>query len=446
MCRILLVLCGLGLTVACGQFPASNTQLARSSSGQFVIQAAAAAQPATALATNRNLLRLEPGLLTISCERIKQDLWRTLEISGSWRSRIFITLYPAKSADDNVMITADRFKDAWQYHVLAPDMIERVRYVRAMTQVVLLELANRSAGTGSAEIPTWLVEGLSRQLLASGELRVIIPAPTTRVNGVTVAPLFVDGRQENPLERAHKDLTAQSPLTFQQLSWPEEDQLAGQKGEFYRSNAQLFVDGLLRLEHGRACLRAFLAELPQHYNWQFAFLIAFQPHFSRPLEIERWWDLEVANFTGRDLVQTWPREESWRKLDEAIHSAVQVRAGANELPLHAQATLQGIIRDWNRLPQTYVLEAKLRDLELVRPRISPDLAPIVDEYRQAIRAYLSSRDRTWFPLRFSKKAAQRHAAAEALKQLDGLEAQRQALRPAPPAAPTPAQPALQTAN
>ncbi len=56
-----------------------------------------------------------------------------------------------------------------------------------------------------------------------------------------------------------------------------------------------------------------------------------------------------ANPTGsipkNDIAPTSMREESWQKLTQAIHSAVQVRFGTNELPLHAEITLQTVIRE-----------------------------------------------------------------------------------------------------
>jgi len=383
-------------------------------------------------------------LLVISAERIKQDLWRELEANQPWRGKIIIMLYPAAGPEDGAVISSERFNDGWQYHVLLPNVVERGRYVRAITQVLLLELANRSAGLRSAEIPTWLVEGMARQILASKEVEIILPPPATRVNGIAVTSTLDDGRWESPLNRAHKQLTSYPPLTFQDLSWPAQAQLADEAGELYRSSAQLFVSSLLRLNDGRACFRAFLAELPRNYNWQFAFFRAFQTHFFGLLEIEKWWALEVASFTGYDLTQVWPPDKSWQKLDDAVRSGIQVRTSADELPFHAQASLQNIVRDWDPVPQTLALQSKLRELETIKARISRDLFFLVEDYHKVIAAYLDNRDKTGLILGLRKKAAHRRAVVVALMQLNALDSQRLALRPAPnPASPstqTPAQP------
>ncbi len=298
-----------------------------------------------------------------------------------------------------------------------------------MVQVLLLELANRNAGDRSAEIPVWLIEGLSQELLASKETEIILPPPATTVNAISLVSTNVSAQKTDPLAQAHRLLRAHPPLTFEELSWPGEDQFSGELNEIYRCSAQVFVDELLRLKDGRACLRATLTELPQHYNWQLAFLRGFRAHFERPLDIEKWWALQLVHFTGRELTQTWAADESWEKLDQTIRSAVQVRAGTNEIPAHTEVTLQTIIRDWDRARQTPALQAKLRELELLRLRVVPDFVPLVDDYRHVLEAYLQERDKARLALLFRKQPSGERAAEEAIRQLDALDAQREALRP-----------------
>jgi hypothetical protein len=221
--------------------------------------------------------------------------------------------------------------------------------------------------------------------------------------------------------------------------------LSGDEGDLYRGSAQLFVGELLRLPDGRGCLQAMLAQLPQHYNWQFAFLSAFRPFFQRPLDVEKWWALSVAQATGRDIAPTWSPEESWQKLTQTIHSAVQVRLGTNELPLHAEITLQTVIREWDSVRQTQTLNNALRELGLLRFRIAQEYVGLVQDYYLALETYLRQRDHAGFVLA-TKKAARRRAAETAIQQLDALDTRREALRPAPrrvaegqsPALPAPA--------
>jgi hypothetical protein len=180
-----------------------------------------------------------------------------------------------------------------------------------------------------------------------------------------------------------------------------------------------------------------LAQLPQHYNWQFAFLRAFNAFFERPLDVEKWWALSVAQATGRDIQQPWTLEESWQKLNQTIHAVVQVRTGNNELPSQAEITLQTVIREWDSARQTQALQNTLRELELLRRRIDQEFVGLVQDYSQTLVTYLQQRDHAGSVLS-TRKAGRRRAVEAAIQQLDALDARREALRPASkPVAPSP---------
>ena len=418
---------------------------AHSHSSQFVVYARRSSgppAPALGVATNQNFIRLEPTLTSVSCERIKQALVRELGASAAWRGTVYLVLYPARALGDTITITSEPFKGGWQYRVDFPDQVERSRYVRVMVQVLLLEMANRSAQSRTAEIPLWLVEGLSQLLLASNEVELTLSTPHTGANGLNYSATTVSGRKESLRDLAQKRLHGRPPLTFENLSWPAEDSLSGDVGDLYRGSAQLFVGELLRLPDGRGCLRSMLAQLPQHYNWQFAFLRAFGAFFERPLDVEKWWALSVAQATGRDLAQPWTLEESWQKLNQTIHPAVQVRIGTNELPLHAEIALQTVLREWDAVRQAQAVQNTLRELGRLRLRIDQEFVGLVQDYCQTLEAYLQQCNQAGSVLS-TKKAGRKRAAQSAIEQLNLLDARREALRPAPKPAsegPPPAQP------
>ena len=79
-----------------------------------------------------------------------------------------------------------------------------------------------------------------------------------------------------------------APLTFQELSWPTDADKTGEGLVLYRTCAQLFLEQLLQFQDGRVLLAKMLNELPEHLNWQTAFLDAFHPHFQQLLDISRW--------------------------------------------------------------------------------------------------------------------------------------------------------------
>ena len=85
-----------------------------------------------------------------------------------WRGQIFLRAASGEVAGREHHHCFRHSTDGWSYQVQLPDVLSRTRLAQAMTVVLLLEFANRNAGTHSAEIPAWLTDGLSQQLLAGG--------------------------------------------------------------------------------------------------------------------------------------------------------------------------------------------------------------------------------------------------------------------------------------
>ena len=418
------------------QFASPPAVSARSVSGQFVVHGVTTPARMTNppdLANNKNYLKLEPALAAISCERIKRALSDALGDKSQWRGRIHLVLYPAQSADDGAMIVSEQFKGGWSYRLELPDLVEQRRFVRAVVQTLLLEQAGRNASDHAPEIPAWLAEGFAQHLLRSNESELLLSPPHWVLNGLTINPTVVSARRRDPLEATRRTLRERPPLTLAELSWSTDEQLDGPAGEAYRGSAQLFVSELLRLKDGRACLRAMLDGLATCYNWQTAFLRAFQAHFERQVDLEKWWALQVVHFTGRDPGQMWLPEESWITLDEILRTPVEVRHSRNELPGRAEISLATVIREWDFIRQSQTLRAKLRELDLVRLRVSPGLIALVDDYRRVLSVYLERRDRAGLILPGSKMpaAGANIVVRTTLKELATLEARREELRPRP---------------
>lgn len=407
---------------------------ARSSSGQFVIyglRRAGELAPVSRLETNRNLIRLDLSLVPVTCERIKQLLYRELASPLNYRGKLYLVLYPTRTDHDPIRIESTQFADGWRYRMELPELVDRSRYVESVVQLLLLEMANRKAVERTADIPAWLIEGMTQQLLSANETQILIAPPQPGANGIGFAPFMTNVVRRHPLEDAHLKLCQRPPLTFDELSWPAVESVGGAAGEHFRLSAQLFVWELAQLKDGRASLRAMLDDLPQHYNWQFAFLKAFSTYFSRPLDIEKWWALQSVHFTGRELAQNWPAEESWLKLQQIVQSPVDVRSGTGELPLRAEVALQAIVRDWEATRQTPALEGKLRELAALRLRVSPEFIPLVTEYQQTLLDYLQNRDRGGLRLLFRKNAVLRHNVEETVQRLDELDRKCIEMRPSP---------------
>lgn len=404
---------------------------ARSVSGQFVVVGARQVSSLAglpAVATNSDFVRLDPALLAVSAERVKNAVWRALGVSGPWRGQIYLAVHPARSLDETVTVVSSRLDRVWCHRVELPDVVRRMRLARALTGVVLLELADRDAGERSAELPGWLVDGLARQLLASSPAGLLLSTPAQTENHVPENRLVAVERGVDPLASARRVLQDRPALTFDQLSWPTAAQVSGADGGVYQASAQLFVSELLGLKDGPARLRAMLAALPQFYNWQLAFRAAFRPEFPTPLDVEKWWALRVVSFAARDAGPQWTSEVSRRRLDEILSVPVEIRSASNNLPVRAEVSLQAVIRNFDAARQTEILQTKLRDLELAQLRMAGPFAVLNDQYRRALADYLGAGRQAAVPPRWFKHPPPLRAGArETLKKLDALDAQRRAL-------------------
>jgi hypothetical protein len=437
------------------QFSPAETGSAHSTSGQFIVTGGHQASPLGrlhAIAANTNLVQLEPSLLAVSAERLKESLRRQLGISpsASWSGQIFLALHPAQSPDEEVTIISTRFVGGWNYRVELPDIMSRTRLARALTGVLLLEFANRNAQSRSAEIPAWLIDGLSQQLSAAGSPENILSPPDEIVNGVEFTQIdrLADTRQNlyywthegtrgngviDPLADARQVLKNSNALTFEQLSWPDDGQVSGADGGVYRASAKLFVSSLLALQDGPACLRAMLQNLPSFYNWQTAFQNAFSKNFSTPLDVEKWWALQVVNFCARDPGAQWTPAVSRDKLDEILSVPVQMRPTADALPVYGEVSLQTAIRNFDPAQQAAILQIKLRDLQIAQFRMAPPLAVLADAYRRVIAGHFGQ-DRAAAPvpskLKHPPVSPPPKKTEDIFQKLDALDAQRRIIEEA----------------
>jgi hypothetical protein len=377
--------------------------------------------------------RLGGSSLTMSCERIKQALLTELGEHDQWKGKIYLDLHHARSLGETILVEPTVYFDVWDYHVAMADVLDRTRVVSAMTELLLLEMANRGSGR-SAEIPAWLTQGLAQEMIYSSDSELVLEKPDQTMSSDNVfqvnSKLDLSWRQADPLKVAHEELHDAPPLTFDELSWPKPGQLVGEAGEIYRGSAQFFVHELLLFKDGRECLRAMVRELGQHLNWQLAFRDAFGAHFANQLELEKWWALKVIEFTGRDLSQTWPSDVSWRKLDEIVHPVAEVRTKANSLPTRTSMNFQTIIREWDFGRQSDVLHERAQQLRLLRMRVSQDLIGLVDDYRRVLETYLGKRDSVGFNLAGRQDAfGPDKGVMAAVRQLNVLDNRREQMRP-----------------
>ncbi|MEI9862990.1 MAG: hypothetical protein WDN00_00205 [Limisphaerales bacterium] len=418
-----------------GQAFSPDQKFARSISGQFIVYgppklSSLASSPN--VAADKNLVRLEPALLVISAERIKDALGRRLEVKpkAPWRGQIYLVVHPARALDEPVSIIAKQIISGWDYRVELPDVLSRTRFTRALTGVLLLEMANRNAQARSAEVPAWLVDGLAGELLSTGSPEFIFSTPDKVLNGIPVTRINSTQRGLDSMTDAQRILQNQPPLTFEQLSWPTGAQQDGKDGGVYCASAQIFTSLLLDLKNGPSQMRTFLESLPQFYNWQLAFRSAFRANFSSLLDLEKWWAVQAASFAVRDPGPLWTPAASAARLDELLRVPVEARSASNNLPAHAEISLQAVIRSMESARQTEILRLRLRDLGLAQFRMAPAFAALTGEYRRALAGYLGENPaRPGVTTRQERSAfnAKKISASVTLKKLDELDARRRTI-------------------
>lgn len=428
----------IGLLSAQAQLAPSALRLHRyeSLTQQFIVFGAlpgtAFGAPALGL-IETNHVQLEPSVLVLTCERLKFELLKELNMSDGWTGQIHITVRGDMPPAEVVVVESQWFSNGWRYRMVLPGQMERPRLVRALIRALLLELANRhNRSQRLAEIPLWLEAGLAAHLLAvHGDTLVAENRTRRSIDQGLVADVFRD---------AHRRLQGHELTSFSDLTLAQPGQFTEEQWEVFRCISQLLVSELLLLPEGRAGLRELLRLLPSYLNPQLAFLRAFEPQFPSLLEVEKWWSAAWLNFTVRDRHLRLSFDAALRQLEEILTTPIAVRMGTNAVPGRKELPLRELIANTEYLRhQPAVAQATLQ-LQLLQVSAPAELARLIGDYRQSLLNYLKRRTE-YSASSTSKSADAKMAVKDALQKLDLLDVIRadfQSVSPA--AAPAPAVP------
>jgi hypothetical protein len=309
-------------------------------------------------ATKPGQFQLEADTATVSCERIKELFLRDFGLKDEWSGKIELVINTFLPEGRDPVLTGTYRPDGWSYQLVVPGTMGEELFTRTVVQSLFQEFVNRKAGSVSLEVPFWLVEGVSAHMRAFNPPTFIV-----RPNVQTAGAL--DMRVKGLID-VRSGLLRQTPLSFQQLSWPAKSDVTGPGETVYRSCALLLFYDLLNMNDGQECFRKFFDELPKHHNWQTAFLQAFHSHFNRLLDVEKWWALRCVSFTDSDLTEARTEKECWQKLQEALDVPVEVRLSATNLPTQALLTLQEVIMQWSPADAERALQRAVRNLETLQ--------------------------------------------------------------------------------
>ncbi len=363
---------------------------------------------------------LEPSTLVVSCERLKALVLDKLGLADRWQGRIDLTINPELPESQGPQLTATRWPHGWTYSLELPRSAQEEILLRSLIQVLLLEIANRQAGVQSADIPLWLVEGMGAELQANNFPTFIVqPGQSWSANVV-----WNKGAEMMP-----KELRQHTPLSFQQLSWPQASDLTPEGLPLYRSCAQLFFQELLRFDDGKACLRAMVTQLPEHWNWQTTFLLAFHSHFEQLLDVEKWWGVSYVDFTRGYKVQAWSAADCRRKLQDSLDVPVDVHFGADQMPVAAKMTLQEVIRQWPAQDAYNAVQRAVGGLRYLIPRATPEIRGLAESYLKTLSDYLNTSQNANVEreLGMHPPSLLHVAKADTIQQLDALDRQRDAI-------------------
>ncbi|MBM3881850.1 MAG: hypothetical protein FJ387_19350 [Verrucomicrobia bacterium] len=433
---LLLAVWGLVSLEAAPGRPGLRLATTRSRTGQFVVHSPYLSTPSLgqrAVGGATNLIALQPDAVAVACERIKQGVLATLGLPDRWRGRIHVWLKPEQVLKAPIAPAATRYADGWAYDLPLPGQLEPARLVRAVVEALLTELAHRSGGPHPPELPVWLIEGLVAHLLEAGGPEVVpTPSPLSSRVGPQWGQVQPETRSARPDElwRAQQLwFQAHPPLSFNQLALPTEAHLAPPLQPAYRASARLFLSELRRLPGGTSALAGLVGRLSFALNWQTAFLASFHQHFTRLVEVEKWWAVVTDQITGRNSGAVWSSEQARLRLDELLWFVVETRQHALDPPQRSKVPLAQVLEEWHPAARDQVLRLKQGQLQIFLRHAPAELQPLARAYADALAGFLAPGPP---PRAVSAKARpaeadRRQRVRELARQWHALDQQRAAL-------------------
>ncbi len=402
---------------------------ARGISGQFVVSGASISTPRPGIipemSTDAVEVELEPQWLAVAAERTKQAVLARFNLSDRWQGKIHLYIRPKRELGDAaIRIVPVSFPGGWQFRVDVPDRVEWRRLVRALVEVVVLELANRDAGDQVGLPPLWLNEGLSFLVIADQGRDLVLQGNTS---------VLRNQRKPSLLNEARQGLAGRTPLLFSELSFPA-DSLASnpQAWAVFQASSALLMHELLVEESGRQAMATFLRLLPRHLNWQTGFIEAHRPRFLSPLDVEKWWAVNSAHVLGRDPSLLWTPEATLAQLSSILVESAEFGGTTNSPGQRRSLPLAEVVLRWDGSVQREVMRRKEAQLRQLYQHAPTDLLPVVTEGYRTIQQYAAERfGRESETLRRSElESRYRVVAARAARRLRELERKVAALQAA----------------
>ncbi|MEO7298054.1 MAG: hypothetical protein ABI042_05700 [Verrucomicrobiota bacterium] len=383
-------------------------------------------------ATRAKLFPLTPTFLAVSCERIKQSV--LAELGGAVKGwpveqqkysggKIYLVLHP--NLRQQPLITPLRTSGKLSYRIDLPNQIEGAALIEAVTEAILMEIANRRSTEKLAQVPRWLSQGIAAQVKENSPETLLLQA--NQPYNLLILSDRHSSREKNrnakvladPVSRIRQNLANFTPLTFEELSRPET--LPPERARHFEECAHLFLVELQRLKQPEHGLRQILDELPQDTEWQTTFLRIYRAQFQQSADVEKWWSLQV--FGRSNFSSVWSHEQSLENLAMTLAPSLQVPGNADK---RENVPVQEIISHWPVEQQKIAMPRMMMQLRLLRLRMEPSLVFIVDEYCAVLENYLKKEDKNRLIQRVLFRPNLQDLKKETKETLDALDRRRAA--------------------
>ncbi len=342
LCYAVALLAGHGLALATNRVPVAVS----SSSRQFTAYAPDA---------------LVSSALCAYAERIKHEWLRQLDLPDRWRDAIVFVVRNREAGLTNApVLTAELFRFGsqlkYQLTVVIPPSPDDATLAAAIIELLSAEVANRSqplprdAPYVGAPIPVWLSEGFAQSIVS---------------------------RPDRLLGWVQRDASGPRPMSAMELMRVTAVPGDATERAFYRAQAWLLVESLLRLPDGAAKMQQLLAELGATKMFARAFERVYGGDFPDTPTLEKWWSLQQTRARETTVAGNLTAAETARRLDAALTVEVEPRPAFGEL--------------WRYYEQPWLdreLRQKLVALQALSAYGHPMYRPVIAQYSGAIEQLL----------------------------------------------------------
>jgi hypothetical protein len=139
--------------------------------------------------------------------------------------------------------------------------------------------------------------------------------------------------------------------------------------------------------------------------------------------------VSYVDFTRGYKIQSWSASDCRLKLQSSLDVPVELHFGADHMPAEARITLQEVIRQWPDSDALPAMQRAIGGLVFLVPRATPEYRPLAESYLKTLLAYVGASQSAAIerPLGNHPPSVLNGAKAEAIKQLDALDRQREAI-------------------